>query len=33
LQSTTKMRGRVELVATGTLPNDGKVIVDERSYG
>jgi phenylacetate-CoA ligase len=26
----TKLRGQVELVAPGTLPNDGKVIADER---
>ena len=30
LQSMTKLKGRVELVAAGSLPNDGKVIVDER---
>lgn len=30
LQAVTKLRGRVELVAVGTLPNDGRVIVDER---
>jgi phenylacetate-CoA ligase len=30
LQSVTKVRGTVRLVAPGTLPNDGKVIVDER---
>jgi phenylacetate-CoA ligase len=30
LQSVTKLRGAVELVAPGTLPNDGKVIADER---
>ncbi|WP_273699929.1 phenylacetate--CoA ligase family protein [Paracoccus sphaerophysae] len=28
-----KLRGRVELVAPGSLPNDGKVIEDRRSYG
>ncbi|MFP5485441.1 MAG: phenylacetate--CoA ligase family protein [Gammaproteobacteria bacterium] len=28
----TKLRGEVELVAPGTLPNDGKVIEDARSY-
>ena len=27
-----KLRGRVELVAPGSLPNDGKVIEDRRSY-
>ncbi|HEX3858304.1 MAG TPA: AMP-binding protein [Pseudolabrys sp.] len=30
LQSVTKVRGTVELVAPGALPNDGKVIADER---
>jgi phenylacetate-CoA ligase len=30
LQSVTKLRGDVKLVAPGTLPNDGKVIADER---
>jgi phenylacetate-CoA ligase len=30
LQAVTKLRGQVELVAPGTLPNDGKVITDER---
>jgi phenylacetate-CoA ligase len=30
LQSVTKVRGTVRLVAPGTLPNDGKVIADER---
>jgi phenylacetate-CoA ligase len=30
LQSVTKLRGDVKLVAPGTLPNDGKVISDER---
>ncbi|MGC1465637.1 MAG: AMP-binding protein [Pseudolabrys sp.] len=33
LQSVTKVRGTVKLVAPGTLPNDGKVIADERSVG
>ncbi len=27
-----KLRGRVELVAPGSLPNDGRVIDDQRSY-
>jgi phenylacetate-CoA ligase len=27
-----KLKGRVELVPPGTLPNDGKVIDDQRSY-
>jgi phenylacetate-CoA ligase len=31
LQAATKLRGGVRLVAPGTLPNDGKVIADERS--
>jgi phenylacetate-CoA ligase len=31
LQSVTKMKGAVKLVALGELPNDGKVIADERS--
>ena len=30
LQAMTKLKGRVELVAVGSLPNDGKVIADER---
>ncbi len=30
LQSVTKLRGDVKLVAPGSLPNDGKVIADER---
>jgi phenylacetate-CoA ligase len=30
LQAATKIRGRVEIVAPGSLPNDGKVISDER---
>jgi len=30
LQSVTKLHGDVKLVAPGTLPNDGKVIADER---
>ena len=32
LRSITKLGGRVELVAPGSLPNDGKVIEDTRSY-
>ncbi|MBO6562453.1 MAG: AMP-binding protein [Nisaea sp.] len=32
LQSVTKLRGAVELVAAGSLANDGKVIEDARSY-
>jgi phenylacetate-CoA ligase len=30
LRATTKLGGDVELVAAGSLPNDGKVIADER---
>ncbi len=30
LQSITKLKGAVNLVAPGTLPNDGKLIADER---
>jgi phenylacetate-CoA ligase len=30
LQSVTKLKGAVKLVAPGSLPNDGKVISDER---
>jgi len=30
---TLKLRGRIELVPPGSLPNDGKVIDDTRSYG
>ena len=33
LQALTKLRGEVRIVAPGSLPNDGKVIADERSYG
>ena len=32
IRDVTKLRGDVELVAPGTLPNDGKVIEDARSY-
>lgn len=32
LRAITKLGGSVELVAPGTLPNDGKVIEDTRSY-
>ncbi|MCW1931613.1 phenylacetate--CoA ligase family protein [Pararhodobacter zhoushanensis] len=32
LMNTLKLRGKVELVPPGTLPNDGKVIEDLRSY-
>jgi phenylacetate-CoA ligase len=33
LLATTKIRGKVELVAPGSLPNDGKTIADERPVG
>ena len=32
LRDITKLRGEVEFVAPGELPNDGKVIDDVRSY-
>jgi phenylacetate-CoA ligase len=32
IRDVTKLRGEVELVGAGTLPNDGKVIEDARSY-
>ncbi|MEL6424056.1 MAG: phenylacetate--CoA ligase family protein [Pseudomonadota bacterium] len=32
VQATLKLRGIVDIVAPGTLPNDGKVIDDQRSY-
>jgi len=32
IRDVTKLRGEVELVAPGTLPNDGKVIDDTRKY-
>ena len=32
IRDVTKLRGQVELVAPGSLPNDGKVIEDARSY-
>jgi phenylacetate-CoA ligase len=32
LQGVTKLKGAVDLVAPGSLPNDGKVIADERKY-
>jgi phenylacetate-CoA ligase len=31
LQTITKLKGKVELAAPGSLPNDGKVISDERA--
>ncbi|HEV2558124.1 MAG TPA: AMP-binding protein [Microvirga sp.] len=33
LQAVTKLKGAVDLVAPGSLPNDGKVIADERPVG
>ena len=33
VQEILKLRGRIETCAPGTLPNDGKVIDDQRSYG
>jgi phenylacetate-CoA ligase len=33
VQALTKLKGEVELVALGTLPNDGKIIADERPVG
>ena len=32
IRDVTKLRGDVELVAAGTLPNDGRVIEDARRY-
>ncbi|MDP2370199.1 phenylacetate--CoA ligase family protein [Rhodoferax sp.] len=32
IRDVTKLRGNVELVLPGSLPNDGKVIEDARSY-
>jgi phenylacetate-CoA ligase len=33
LQAVTKLKGAVEIVAPGSLPNDGKIIADERPVG
>ena len=33
LRAVTKLGGNVELVGAGSLPNDGKVIADERRLG
>ena len=33
LQQVTKLKGTVELAPPGSLPNDGKAIADERTYG
>jgi phenylacetate-CoA ligase len=32
LADVTKLKGEVQLVLPGSLPNDGKVIADERTY-
>ena len=32
IRDVTKLRGEVEFVAPGSLPNDGKVIEDARKY-
>ena len=32
IASLLKLRGKVQLVAPGSLPNDGLVIEDQRSY-
>jgi phenylacetate-CoA ligase len=32
LRAVTKLGGKVELVAPGSLPNDGKVIEDTRTH-
>ena len=32
VREVTKLRGEVQMVAPGTLPNDGRVIEDARSY-
>jgi phenylacetate-CoA ligase len=32
VRDVTKLRAEVQLVASGSLPNDGKVIEDARSY-
>jgi phenylacetate-CoA ligase len=32
VRDVTKLRGTIELLAPGSLPNDGKVIEDARSY-
>jgi len=33
IREVTKLRGEVELLPPGSLPNDGKVIEDQRKYG
>jgi phenylacetate-CoA ligase len=32
IRDVTKLRGQVQVVRPGSLPNDGKVIEDARSY-
>jgi phenylacetate-CoA ligase len=32
IRDVTKLRGAVTILPPGTLPNDGKVIEDARSY-
>jgi phenylacetate-CoA ligase len=32
LRDITKLRGEVQMVPPGSLPNDGKVIEDARKY-
>jgi phenylacetate-CoA ligase len=32
LNQVTRLKGAAELAAPGSLPNDGKVIADERGY-
>jgi phenylacetate-CoA ligase len=32
IREVTKLRGQVEIVEPGSLPNDGKIIEDARSY-
>jgi phenylacetate-CoA ligase len=32
LRDVTKLRGDIEVLASGSLPNDGKVIEDRRTY-
>ena len=32
IRDVTKLRGDVELLQPGSLPNDGKVIEDARKY-
>jgi phenylacetate-CoA ligase len=33
LQSVTKLKGKVEILPPGALPDDGKIIADERAIG